>query len=529
MANYLIRRFFQMIIVVFLSTVAIYVLLNIAPGGPLSGIRLSADVKTRVSDADIARLKAYLGLDKPLALRYITWMAGDDWLGANWMYAGVAEYTQDKMGKNGQPFTKTDPETGEKYVVQETFRFWVDPGTALFNPGYLLWVVGEDIGMRDVEVTVETPAGQEIVVQSLPAYDAATVYVKPDKNSETPAGLVAQGVMLSQKGDEVVIQDPNGNRFVFYANENTEFFFPEGEARPRPESGNWINISWLTGSSGLLAKYAGFHNDTRGVLRLDFGYSWKLSPSQPVIELIESRLGNTLTLMSAAVFLSITIGIPIGIYSAIHQYSRTDYAVTTFSFFGSAMPVFWFGLMMILLFSHLFKQWGLPYMPTGGVASVRLSPPESLLGVLGATPGSLIDRVIHLIMPTAVLSLLYLAGWSRFARSSMLEVLRQDYVRTARAKGLLERFVIMKHALRNALIPIVTILVFEIPAIFGGATITETIFNYPGMGSLYFQALGANDWPVVMANLFITAILVVLATLIRDVLYTIVDPRIRFS
>ncbi|HNB52257.1 MAG TPA: ABC transporter permease subunit, partial [Anaerolineales bacterium] len=516
MVNYLIRRFFQMIIVVFLSTVAIYVLLNIAPGGPLSGIRLSADVKSRVSDADIARLKAYLGLDKPLALRYITWMAGDDWLGANWMYVGLGQYTQDKIGKNGKPIEKTDPDTGEKYIVQEKFRFWTDAGTALFNPGYLLWVEGKDIGTRDVEVTVETPEGQQTLVQNLPAFEATAVYVKPDKKNAVPAGVVVTGVMLSQQGDEVVIQDANKNRYVFYANEKTVFTFPEGEARTRPEEGTWVNISWLTGSSGILAKYAGFHNDTHGVLRLDFGTSWKLSPSQPVIDLIKSRLGNTLTLMSAAVLFSIVVGIPIGIYSAIHQYSRMDYAVTTFSFFGSAMPVFWFGLMMILLFSHMFKQWGWPYMPTGGVASVREAPVDSLLGVLGATPGSLVDRVVHLLMPTAVLSLLYLAGWSRFARSSMLEVLRQDYVRTARAKGLLERFVIMKHALRNALIPIVTILVFEIPAIFGGATITETIFSYPGMGSLYFQALGANDWPVVMANLLITAILVVFATLIRD-------------
>jgi peptide/nickel transport system permease protein len=193
------------------------------------------------------------------------------------------------------------------------------------------------------------------------------------------------------------------------------------------------------------------------------------------------------------------------------------------------MPVFWFGLMMILLFSYMFKQWELPFMPTGGVASAREAPPGSLLAELNATPGSFVDRTVHLILPTTVLSLLYLAGWSRYARSSMLEVLRQDYVRTARAKGLLERLVIMKHALRNALIPIVTILVFDIAGIFSGAILTETIFSYPGMGSLYFQALGANDWPVVMAFLFITSILVVLATLSRDILYTIVDPRIRFS
>ncbi|HRQ23425.1 MAG TPA: ABC transporter permease, partial [Anaerolineales bacterium] len=121
------------------------------------------------------------------------------------------------------------------------------------------------------------------------------------------------------------------------------------------------------------------------------------------------------------------------------------------------------------------------------------------------------------------------AGWSRFMRSSMLEVLRQDYVRTARAKGLRERIVIIKHAMRNALIPLITIVVFQLPGIFGGATITETVFNWQGMGFLYVYALGANDYPVAMAFLFIISVLVVIATLLGDILYTIVDPRIRFS
>jgi peptide/nickel transport system permease protein len=529
MANYLIRRFFQMTLVVFLSTIAIYVLLNVAPGGPLSGIRLSADRRTRVSDADIARLKAYLGLDKPLALRYITWMAGDDWLGANWMFVGLAQYEREKIGRNGQPVVKTDPDTREKYTEKEHFRFWTDPGTALFNPGYLLWVKGESLGMRDVEVTIESPEGNEVIIQILPAYTAADIQVKPDTKATPSDDVILKGVVLSQKGDEVIVEDLNGNRSVVYADADTKFAFPIGEGLLRPEDGNWVNVSWLTGSSGLLGKYAGFHGTTQGVIRLDFGFSWRLSPSQPVMDLIKGRLGNTIILMSTATLLALVIGIPIGIYSAIHQYSRMDYAVTTFSFFGSAMPVFWFGLMLILLFSYNFKNWGLPFFPVGGVMEVRTPPDGSLLAALGATPGSLVDRIVHLILPTLVLSLLYLAGWSRYARSSMLEVLRQDYVRTARAKGLIERVVIVKHALRNALIPIVTVLVFEIAGIFSGEILTETIFSYPGMGRLYFDALGVNDWPVVMAFLLITAILVVLATLSRDIIYTIVDPRIRFN
>jgi peptide/nickel transport system permease protein len=233
--------------------------------------------------------------------------------------------------------------------------------------------------------------------------------------------------------------------------------------------------------------------------------------------------------MSLATLFSLLIAIPIGIYSGVHQYSKVDYAVTTFAFFGSAMPVFWFGLMLILIFSYGFKQIGIPYMPSGGTQLVREAPAGSLLALMNSTPGSLVDRVVHIILPSMMLSLAYLAGWSRYMRSSMLEVLRQDYVRTARAKGLIERFVIIKHALRNALIPIITIVVFQIPGIFGGATLTETIFSYPGIGRLYFQALGASDWPVVMAILFISAVLVVFATLLGDVLYTIVDPRIRFK
>ena len=160
---------------------------------------------------------------------------------------------------------------------------------------------------------------------------------------------------------------------------------------------------------------------------------------------------------------------------------------------------------------------------------MRAAPPGSFLALLNATPGSLIDRGAHIVLPATMLSLLYMAGWSRYSRSSMLEVLRQDYVRTARAKGLFERVVIVKHALRNALIPVITILVFDLAGIFSGAILTETIFSYPGMGRLYFDALTQSDWPVVMAYLFIVAVLVVIATLIRDIVYTIVDPRIRFS
>jgi peptide/nickel transport system permease protein len=183
-------------------------------------------------------------------------------------------------------------------------------------------------------------------------------------------------------------------------------------------------------------------------------------------------------------------------------------------------------LLLILMFSIIPKGLGWPYLPPGSSEAVR-GYTIPLLGKIEA--GSGLDRGLHLILPAAVLAMAYVSQWSRFVRASMLDVLRQDYVRTARAKGLTERMVIIKHALRNALIPFITIAVFAIPTMFGGAIITESIFSWPGMGRLYILALGDYDYPVAMALFFITAILTVFATLLQDILYTVVDPRIRFS
>jgi peptide/nickel transport system permease protein len=263
-----------------------------------------------------------------------------------------------------------------------------------------------------------------------------------------------------------------------------------------------------------------------GIIFGDMGTSWAVARGQSVAGLIQSRLGNTLLLMTSAVLLSLIVAIPIGVYAAVRQYSLFDYVATFFAFFGVAMPVFWFGMMMIMVFAFFFRQQGWFYLPTGNAEALRPYV-EPVLGQI--TPGSLMDRLLHLILPTIVLGLLYMASWSRYTRSSLLEVLRQDYVRTARAKGLVERLVIAKHALRNALIPLVTIVALQVPALFGGAILTETVFNWPGMGRLYIAGLNASDWPLVMSLLFITAVLTVFANLLADVLYTVVDPRIRLT
>ncbi len=271
---------------------------------------------------------------------------------------------------------------------------------------------------------------------------------------------------------------------------------------------------------------------SKGILRGDFGKSTVVRQGGPVSAEILSRLQPTLELMISALLLSLLIGVPIGIYSAVRQYSRFDYFFTTISFIGSSMPVFFFGLLLILLFSvtPIFLQdtvpW-LPRLPSGLRTAVRDYDIASWLPRIQA--GSAADHALHLFMPLTVLTFFNTATWSRFVRSSMLEVLRQDYVRTARAKGLIERIVIMKHALRNALIPFVTILVLQIPGVFAGAIITETVFAWPGMGRLYVDALNRSDWPIALAFIFITAVLTVIATLLGDILYTVVDPRIKYA
>jgi peptide/nickel transport system permease protein len=263
-----------------------------------------------------------------------------------------------------------------------------------------------------------------------------------------------------------------------------------------------------------------------GIIRGDFGNSWAILRDRPVSMVLASRIPRTLQLMVTATLIAIVIGVPLGLISAIRQYSIFDYIVTTLAFIGSSMPTFFFGLLMILLFAILFKSWGWVYLPPGDVSGAR----DYVIPLLGRIEAkSALDQALRMIMPTSVLVLISVATWTRFVRSSMLEVMRQDFVRTARAKGLLENVVIMKHAFRNALIPFVTIVVFTIPAVFSGAIITESVFNWPGMGRLFIDALGRADYPVSMSILMIGATLTVIATLLGDVLYTVVDPRIRLS
>jgi len=353
MTTFLIRRFFQMLVVLIISTAVIYLLLNLVPGGPLDDLLQVTDPRKRPSPADIQRAKEALGLDKPWYLQYVTWLTGDTWFGA----IGLDEYA------------------GER----------------------------------------------------------------------------------------------------------------------------------------------------RGILRGDWGESWKIERNKDVLQVMGQRLPDTMWLMITSTLISIALAIPIGIYSSVRQYSKIDYLFTSFSFLGISLPAFWFGLMLIAGTLAL-KRNDLFSLPTGDTLALR---DYTVPGLGRVDAGSFLDRVLHLVLPVTVLSLLNIASYSRFMRASMLEVLKQDYVRTARAKGLRERIVVMKHALRNALIPLITIIVYTIPNIFSGALITERIFNYKGIGWLFIEALGQRDWPIVSAFLLINAFLIILANLIADILYTVADPRIR--
>jgi peptide/nickel transport system permease protein len=399
MTAFLIRRFFQMFLVILLSSIASYALLNLAPGGPLDFLRQRQNTgANRVTQEDIERLKARYELDLALPYR----------------------------------FTR--------------------------------WLVGEPRG----PITI---GGQQYL-----------------------AGLV---VGCQQPG-QVRLRYPDG----------TTELVEEGCV-------NDLTLGELEG-----------RRTSRGMLLGDFGLSQVMLRDRPISMLLESRLPYTLALMGGSTLLAILIGVAIGVYSAVRQYSRFDYTMTTMAFLGASLPTFFFGIIAILVFAILAKQAGLPYLPPGNATAAR----DYVIPWIGRVEAeSTLDFVLHYIMPCAILTFVSVATWSRFVRASMLEVLRQDYVRTARAKGVKERLVILKHSLRNALIPFVTLLAGVLPGLFAGATITETVFNWPGMGRLFIDALNRFDYPVAMAVLFVTIVLTLIGYLLSDILYTVVDPRIQLT
>jgi len=252
-----------------------------------------------------------------------------------------------------------------------------------------------------------------------------------------------------------------------------------------------------------------------GVLRGDFGTSL-VNRGVPVLQVIGERIPNTLILMVSGELIVILGALVVGVYSALKQYSLLDHIVTALSFIGYSMPIFFVALLLMFIFAVLFKRWGLPYMPTVGMFDPQV--------------GKTFWQVIyHTVLPVISMSVVSLASYSRYIRSTMLDVLNQDYIRTARSKGLPRRTVIFVHALKNASLPIATIVGLDIPFLLGGAVVTERIFAWPGMGRLFLDHVSRADTPVVMGILMLVAVAVIVFQIITDIVYAWLDPRIRYE
>jgi peptide/nickel transport system permease protein len=247
----------------------------------------------------------------------------------------------------------------------------------------------------------------------------------------------------------------------------------------------------------------------REVAKGDLGR--RIKDGQPVSHAIAQRIGPTLLLMGTGITLGVLLGVILGVISAVKQYTWLDFSLTVFAFLGTSMPAFFAGLVGLYVFALR-----LGWFPAGGFATP-------------GKPFSVWDHLHHLMLPALILSYFFIGSIMRYTRSALLGVLTQDYIRTAQAKGLRERAVIGVHALRNALLPVITIVGASVPALVGGAVFLESIFSWPGMGSLYLDGIAARDFPLIMGLTFILAIVILLANLLTDIAYAIVDPRIRYG
>ena len=255
--------------------------------------------------------------------------------------------------------------------------------------------------------------------------------------------------------------------------------------------------------------YIQYFNWLKEVLSGNLGYSIK--SYQPVATIISSHIGSTLLLMSTSLIVGLLIAIPAGIYSAVHRYTKRDYSLVTLSFLGTSIPSFFLALILIYLFTVK-----LGWLPSSGM-------------ITQGTGGGVLDISKHMIMPVIVLSFPIAGNNIRYVRSAMLEVLQQDYLRTAKAKGIGRFLVINKHALRNAMIPVVTVIGMQIPMLFGGAVIVEQMFRWPGLGLITMNAIMGRDYPVIMGVCLLTAVVVLIANLLTDIIYAVIDPKIQYK
>jgi peptide/nickel transport system permease protein len=317
--------------------------------------------------------------------------------------------------------------------------------------------------------------------------------------------------------------------------------FAESRARPSPEQREMMvrrlgldqpfymqYLTWLIGNDwqppididadgpgdGDGDSYGDEQGTRRGVLRGDLGQSFVTR--QPAWTRIQERLPNTLILMVPSFLLTVLVALAVGIYSATHQYTFIDNLTTGITFFLFSMPIFFIAMMMILIFGLQFQRWGLPALPIGGMYAAGQA-------------ATLQNLIPHMLMPVVCLVAIQTAGYVRFIRSSMLEVMTQDYIRTARSKGMREGRVVGRHAFKNAALPLITLIGLDLPFLLAGAVVTESIFAWPGMGRLFIESLERSDYNVMMAILMLLSVAVVVVQILTDMVYTWFDPRIRYS
>jgi peptide/nickel transport system permease protein len=543
--RYVLGRLGQMVVILGILSVALFGLMSAMPGNPVDMLITS---NPRVKPEDVIRLKKLRGLDKPWYVQYVRWFWGYDEAALPVKIAGLPEL-EAKQGVLARvdlaPYIRLPQDmslTSVKLVpllgsiangfeISQRFdsagihRLWfvVHQSNSLDTLGHVM------VKVSPLEKQEIKSAAGGVYVKDIPVQvvdDPTQFKVDLAKYVDAPVGPLLKFHLrdgapgrLSQDGTyRHVFAAPGQTVVAFEATAGphtvvSAFMVDHG---PIPDRNHF--------SRGFIFALAGY-TDSLGFSNAYKRPVWELlagappsvseSSSQTVSFFSRpGRIANTIFLMLPALFLSLLIALPLGVLSAYRQYSWLDYVVNFFAFIGISLPVFWFGIMILYVFAER-MQW----FPAGGMQT----PDSDYLNLWSL----IADRAKYAVLPTFVLSIAYVGRWLRYMRASMLEVLPQDYIRTARAKGLSENKVILKHALRNALIPVVTILAISIPALFGGAVLTETVFSWPGIGRLQYDAVISSDYYVAVVVFLIEAALVMLGNLLADLLYVVVDPRIR--
>ncbi|MBH1988844.1 MAG: ABC transporter permease [Myxococcaceae bacterium] len=472
-------RFLQMGLILAALSVFLFVLMLKMPGNPVDLLITS---NPRIKAEDVIRLKKLKGLDQPWYVQYLRWMWGYyEPLKAPMLGSTLPQNAHVLFGgqlSGGRVWYVVKNESG----LESVGTIWkkqhpVSKVGVLPIPSQVMDVPKHfTLDLNRFVMGGDEKLHFELIHGSPGMLDSSGVYTWPERGRGQKA---IQFSVRNKIGDQAfgafsVERDPMPNLKIF----NRGFIFV------------------LLGDTQAM----GFSNTYK----------------RPVWELLKGRVANTLALMIPAILLSLLIALPLGIYTARRQYSWSDYGLNFLAFIGISLPVFWFGILIMYIFAERL-QW----FPAGGILTPGVEKDELW--------NQLVNRFSHAVLPVCVLSIAYAGRWLRYMRASMLEILPSDYIRTARAKGLSENKVIFKHALRNALIPIVTLLALSIPVLFGGAVLTETVFSWPGMGRLQYDAILNSDYYVAIVVFLISAFWVMVGNLLADGLYRWVDPRMRNS